>query len=189
MKIYCSHLSFILVARTKYVKAQRQATDQAVGASCQLCGQGGPQVQALTHGTPTPFHALCHEGPATWILWDWLCAGMMGRVSHHLQGQGGSCWWDCQDLLLQVGVQGGARGRGGVRGAVVRRSCHGKPDPRSESVAHQGGLSWLTPGRLAGQLSLPLPSPLLPPPSLQLRAAHPSSPRGGSDSQTQQRFF
>lgn len=132
MKIYCSHLSFILVARTKYVKEQRQATDQAVGASCQLCGRGGPQLQVLTHGIPTPFHALSHEGTATWVLWAWLCTGMMGRVSHRLRGQGGSRWWDCQDLLLQGGVQGGPRGRGGVRGAVVQRGCHSRPGPWSE---------------------------------------------------------
>lgn len=68
MKIYCSHLSFILVARTKHVKAQRQATDQAVGASCLLCGGGGPQLQVLICGMPTSFHALSPEGTATRVL-------------------------------------------------------------------------------------------------------------------------
>lgn len=68
MKIYCSNLSFILVARTKYVKAQRQATDQAVGASCQHCRWGSPQLQVLTHGTSTAFHTLFHENTATWVF-------------------------------------------------------------------------------------------------------------------------
>lgn len=149
MKIYCSHLSFILVVRTKYIKAQRQATDQAAGPSCQLCGQGGTQLQVLTHGTPAPFHALSHDGTATWVSWAWLCTATMGRVSHCLQGQGGSPRWDCQELLLHGGMQGGARGWGGVRGAVVPRGCHGRPDPWSEGVVHCDGLSWLTPGRLA----------------------------------------
>lgn len=143
----------------------------------------------LTHGTPTPFHPPSREGTTTWISWAWLRTGMMGRVSHRSQGQGGSGRWDCQDLQLQNRAQGGARGGGGERGAVVRRGCHDRPDRWSEGVVQQGGLSWLTPGRLSRQLCLLPPSPLLPPPSPQVRAAHSSSPRGSKEAQTQPRFF
>lgn len=113
----------------------------------------------------------------------------MGSIYHCLRGQGGSPQWDCQDLLLQGGVQGRARGWGGVRGAIVWRGCHGRHDPRSEGIVHLDRLSWLAPSWLARQICLPLSSPLLLLPGLQGRAAHLSSPRGGSKAQTQQRFF
>lgn len=69
--------------------------------------------------------------------------------------------------------------------AVVQRGCHGRPDPHSEGGFQQDGLIWLTVPRLAQQLCLPLPSALLPPPSLQGRAAQPSLPRGSSKGQIQ----
>lgn len=36
--------------------------DQGVGASCQLCGQGGPQLRVLTHDIKTPPRSFSHGG-------------------------------------------------------------------------------------------------------------------------------